>query len=556
SGLVLSACTFGSHPGRSLGQPATAPPSFAWGFDQAFSAYNANTAEADMPGNLAVLQQVLRGFWYYAPNGALIPDTEYGTYQKLSDNPLTVRYTFNPKATWSDGVPMGCADAVLTWLANSGVTGSNGFSAASTDGYRNMTKPKCAAGDKSFTVVYKKPFADWDSMFGSPQILPAHVLQTAAGVPDLITAADRPNSFQVLQAATAYNTIWRLTRGPIRPAMMPSDGPYTITAWDPGRSLTLTANHRWWGKPPRSSTLVVRYLADDVQLQALLAGDINAMDPQPQLAMVTRLKTAAGRVRYSIGDSSTFEHLDFNFGGVFKDRNLRLAFAKCVPRQQIVNSLIKPVNPNATVLDSRFVLPFQPAYPGFIAGNGGQPYDRLDIGGGKNLVSASGQKQPITVRLGWLKDPQMLNTRRVDTLAMVRDSCRRAGFNVVDAGSADFYRKGLPNSQFDVAMFGWDSSPRVTAADDVYMTKGDSNFGRFSDPQIDKLFAQLSVETDKTRQAALLKQIDTRLWADLATIPLFAVPGMLGTTPSAQGIAYNATQQNLTWNAYDWTVAP
>src|SRR5262249_52460538 len=150
----------------------------------------------------------------------------------------------------------------------------------------------------------------------------------------LISAADRPTSFEVLRLATTYNTIWRLARGQIKRAMMPSGGPYTITAWDPGRSLTLTANPRWWGTPPKSSTLLVRYLGDDAQLPALREGDINGRAPQPRVAMVPRLKPAVGRVRYSIGESSTFEPLDFNFGGVFKDRNLRLAFAKCLPRQQ------------------------------------------------------------------------------------------------------------------------------------------------------------------------------------------------------------------------------
>ena len=41
------------------------------------------------------------------------PNTEFGTYEKTSDDPLTVTYTFNDKAVWSDGVPIDCDDALL-----------------------------------------------------------------------------------------------------------------------------------------------------------------------------------------------------------------------------------------------------------------------------------------------------------------------------------------------------------------------------------------------------------------------------------------------------------
>lgn len=44
----------------------------------------------------------------------------------------------------------------------------------------------------------------------------------------------------------------------------------------------------------------------------------------------------------------TWEHVDFNFAGtsVFKDdADLRKAFAMCIPREQIVEQLIKPLNP-------------------------------------------------------------------------------------------------------------------------------------------------------------------------------------------------------------------
>ena len=40
--------------------------------------------------------------------------------EKVSDNPLTVKYTINEGVKWSDGTPVTAADLVLQWAAFSG----------------------------------------------------------------------------------------------------------------------------------------------------------------------------------------------------------------------------------------------------------------------------------------------------------------------------------------------------------------------------------------------------------------------------------------------------
>jgi peptide/nickel transport system substrate-binding protein len=288
-------------------------------------------------------------------------------------------------------------------------------------------------------------------------------------------------------------------------------------------------------------------------VQALQNGEIDAMDPQPQVELVNQLKGLGDKVKFSTHDAYTFEHVDFNFRGAFADKNLREAFAKCIPRQQIVDNLIKPQNPNANILQSRYVFPFQPSYSQFENGVGGEKYNTVDIAGAKQLLAAAG-KTGLTVRVGWRKDPAQINKRRVDTLALIAASCKQAGFNVVDAGTADFFEKALPEGNFDVAMYAWIGSPLVTGSSAIYVSKGDSNYDKYASPTVDSLTSQLNSETDTTKQVDLMKQIDTQLWTDLATIPLFAHPGLLATSPDVEGVEYNATQQELLWNAQEWSL--
>jgi peptide/nickel transport system substrate-binding protein len=551
--LFLSACASGDDSDDTASQQTTAPITVRWAHEQEFASYNGNTADGNSIANNAVLTQLVSGFWVFAPDGSIQPNKDFGSFEKTSDSPLTVKYTFNEKAAWSDGEAIDCDDFVLAWLANSGVSGEEGFSSAATFGYEDQNKPACKDGDKTVTVTYKKPFADWAGLYGSPTILPAHLVEKNGDVPDIIAAADTPTAPTLKKAQTFYNEAWNVNPGQIKPDIMLSSGFYQLTGWQAGQSLTLTANAKWWGTPPKAKTLVIRYLGGDQQAQALQNGEVDAVDPQPQVELVNQLKALGDKVKFSTHDQYTFEHLDFNFRGEFKDKNLREAFAKCVPRQQIVDNLIKPQNPNSKILQSRYVFPFQPDYSKFETGVGGEKYNTVDIAGAKQLVDAAG-KTGMTVRVGWRKDPAQLNKRRVDTLALVAASCKQAGFNVVDTGTADFFEKALPEGNFDVAMYAWTGSPLVTGSSAIYVTKGESNYQAYTSPVVDQATSQLNQEIDTAKQVDLMVQIDKQLWTDLATIPLFAFPGILATSPDIEGVEYNATQQELLWNAQNWSL--
>ena len=415
-----------------------------------------------------------------------------------------------------------------------------------------MQAPQCKAGDKNFTIVYKKSFADWSSRFGPAEIVPAHVVEEQSGMTKtFVDYASDPTSPDLAKAIAFWNKGWAFNPGQLNKAIIPSSGPYLIDSWAAGQSLTLKANPSWWGTPPKTGTIVLRYIGGPQQAQALQNGEVQAMDPQPQVDVVNQLKALGNTITFSTSDQYTYEHLDFSFKGEFKDKTLREAFAKCVPRQQIVDNLIKPLNPDAQILQSRFVFPFQPAYSQFATGVGGQAYDSVDIAGAKKLLAG----RTPTVRIGWRKDPAQLNQRRADTLALIQASCAKAGFKVVDTGTPTFFDKEWPAGNFDVAMFAWSGSPLATGTVGIYDSNSSQNPGGYSNPRVDALDQQLTTEIDKSAQVKTQLQLDTVLWSDLATIPLFAFPAVFAAAKNAQGLQYNATQADLSWNAADWSLS-
>lgn len=541
--------------------PTTADATITYGTAREFSSYNNNTAEDASPANAAVLNHVLRGFWYFGPDGERVPDLEFGTFEQISSNPQTVQYTFADGAVWSDGEAIDCDDAVLAWAANVGrwptgqrdqYTGAKltAFSAFNAASWADVSMPQCADGDRSFTVRFDRVFADWTSLFGQGSILPAHIVEKRSGVKDLIPAVEAGKIATMKKLGQAYNTTWRFRSGKYDAALAPSAGPYQVASWKPGQALTLEPNPQWWGTPPAVRTIEFRTIPEDKQPQALIDGQVQVINPVPTEAILKALDAAGPAVQVSSRDSFSWEHLDFNHDGPFASRALRQAFAKCVPRQQIVDELVKPTNPQAQVLQSRLRLPFQEGYEQ-AAATGGQAYTEVDVAGARKILKDA-KKLGTRVDIAYLTP----DLRRENEVKLIKKSCDQAGFKVVDRGSYTFFSSELERGDFDVALYAWTSSAMLTQTYSIYVTKGTQNFTGYSDKNVDLLQKRLYSELDPDRQQALLQQLDTALWDDLATLPLFALPALLATGPQVQGVQYNPSWAGPTWNVNAWTRSP
>jgi ABC-type transport system substrate-binding protein len=549
--LVLAACTGGGSDDETSDDTSNEPVTFTYAYEQEWQAYNTGTTLTNASQNQIPMNRVLLGFWYFAPDGSVAQEEDFGSYEKTSDDPLTVEYTFADDAVWSDGEPIDCDDAWLSWYAQSGQTDT--FKPVSTDGYEDIKTVDCADGDKTFTVTYDKPYADWVANFGA--ILPAHIVEQEAGFDDFIAAVEDKDTKGLEKAGTFWTNGWTFKPGELPdPSLIPSSGPYVISKWESGNSLTLKANENYYGDAPAAETVVIRFIAATAQAQALENGEIQAMDPQPEPDINKQLERLGDSIVFEGSDQFTFEHYDFNFDGAFKDKALREAFALCLPRQTIVDNLIKPQNPEAIVLDSRYFLPFQAEYEEVATAITPEEYKTQDIDQARQIMEDA-DAVGTRIRLGYI----LPNDRRAAEAQLVQDACGPdgAGFEVVDEGDKTFFNANgaLVTGNFDVALFAWTGSPLVTGSSSIYVTDGGSNYGNYSNKEVDELTAELNQTTDPDAQKDLIIQIETILWDDLATIPAFAFPGIVAYDADASGVVYNATQSGLTWNMQDWSTS-
>jgi peptide/nickel transport system substrate-binding protein len=537
-----------------------------------FTGYNYGASPTNLQSNVIVTNQVVPSVAYFDNKGAVQFDKNIvDSVEKTSDDPLTILYTFNTAALWDDGSPIGCEDMYLYWIANNGTLktiDSSGkqvtiFQTVSTTGFDVTKSVECSPDGRAVTWTYSEPFADWKGQITSRGWVPAHVVAKGAG---LASAADIRKAYEdgdmttLQKVANFWNAGFGADQG-LKKDVMLSGGPYAIDDFQVEQSLTLVRNPHYWGPPATVGKIVFRIISDDTaQVQALAKQEVQVIQPQPDPDLLNQLKGMSG-VTSSVESGFTFEHFDFNFQNpLFQDRAVRQAIAYCLPRQEILDKLIKPINDKAELTQNRMFFPFQDDYKDTSGGT----YDTVDIGKAKSALEAAGytldgsayQKGGQKVEFKLLhKD----NARRTREQQLIQTSCAQAGISVVDDSDPNWSARAA-KGQFDAVIFAWVANPLLSQQRSIYKTPADTtnlnqNFGYYSNAEVDELTDRLASETDPTKLPGIANQADTLIWDDLATIPLFQFPEVVAYADNVSGVLYNPTQSGLTWNDNVWDVA-
>ena len=524
-----------------------------------FLSYNGLQSNTYTTYNSAVADRMFSSFWYFGTDGSIIPNEDFGTYEKTSDDPLTVKYTISDDAKWSDGTPVTAGDFIVHWAANNDTVKAEGsetplFDSISFEQGKYIPEaPEGEADGKEFTVTYPEPYADWEILISTA--LPAHIVAKEAGMSfeELVTAAKEKDVEALTPAAEFWNDGWDFSPGELPDAsLVPSMGPYKFKdgGWQAGQSITLEANPEYWGTPPATKELVLRFADPKTHVQALQNGDLDVIEPQATVDTLQQLEGLGEDVNVQTGDQLTWEHVDYNRGegSVFADSpELREAFALCLPRQQIVDNLIKPIYADAQVMNLREVFPFQDKYQEVVDEAYPKEMDEPNIEKAKELVEKSGVSKP-TVRLGY----QAGNQRRTETVALIKSSCDQAGFDVQDANSPVFFKEVMPAGDYDAALYAWAGSGQKASGANIYQSDGAQNQQSYNNPEVDAAWDKLATSLDENEQLEQVKTIEKLLWEDFQAIPLYAHPGLVGHKADVANVRDTAAQSGALWNVEQW----
>lgn len=578
SALVLAGC---STPQSEVVEDSTV--TVAW--NQPFYSYNGNTSFGNATANNNIIYSTNSWFNYYNNVPELVKDESFGSYELVSEDPLTVTYTVNEGVKWSDGTAVDAADLLLVWAANSGVLNTPDFDPSDftdpdtgeftedfpTDvvffdgaigaGLEKVgSVPEIGDDGRSITLVYDEQFVDWELAF--PQGLPAHVVaKNALGLDDNAEAktalieAIQDNDTEALAAISSFwNSGFNFSEMPSDPELVLATGPYVITDFVADQYIELSANPEYTGDhTPQVETITVRFIPDPLAaVQALENGEVDVIQPQATADVADALAAIDG-ITVLGGYEGTYEHIDLQFdnskSGHFNNPLIREAFLKTVPRQQIVDTLIKPLQPDAEVRNSQLFLPGAEGYDETVENNGmAANFGEVDIEGAKALLAEAGVANPEVCILYATNNP-----RRVNEFALIQASANEAGFNVTDCGSPQWGGLLGTAGAYDATFFGWQStSLGVTNASANYITGGINNLNFYSNPEVDELLGQLDVTFDAAEQIEIQLQIDKLLMDDFYGLTIFQFPSTAAYSDRVANIAPSTLAPTIFWNVWEW----
>lgn len=585
--LALSACA-GPGPVNSRAINEQKVATVSW--NQPFYSYNGESSSGNNVTNNNVIYMTNEQAGYYNNELKLTPNPKFATYEKVSDNPLKVKITLADTATWSDGVPVTASDVVLSWAAHSTNfnnhqvqtdddgnvksqnTGSQVYFNSADTGFALIKDfPEIGDNNKSVTFTYSKPYVDWEVNAARVTVgLPAHIVaKKALGTADptaasqaLMDAFQKKDNAALSKISNTWNTAFDMVNMPADKDLVVSNGPYTISDLKENQFITLKKNPNYKGDHvPSIDTVTIRFVTEaQANVTALQNGEVLVAQPQSTSDILKQLQ-GLSNVNVATSQGATYEHVDvvFNNGGPFdpasyggdaaKALKVRQAFLTSVPRQSIVDNIVKPLNPDATIRNSLAVVPGSPNYNDAVASNGMEStYGGGDTAKAKKLLQEAGVTNP-TVR--FLYDNT--NTRRQQEFTYIRDAAKAAGFTVVDKGSKDWSTMLPNNKQYDASLFGWQStSTGVAESDATFRTKGQNNYGGYSSAKVDGLLNELQVATDPAKQKTILQDVEKQLVADAFSLPIFQFPEITASSNKLENVSSIALSPTYFWNFWEW----
>lgn len=547
----MAACSSTSSSSSSAAASAGAVKSggtLTYALDEDVAGFNVLQADDSEFVLNEILDQVWPSVYIIQPNLSLSLNTNIVTsVAETSTSPQTIVYQINPKATWSDGTPISAADFIYNWQSQSGNpaykdVGGKAFLPASTAGFASIKSVTGSNNGKTVTVVFATPFSDWKSLFGGgTPMIPAHIAEKVG-----------------------FNSGFQN----FGPAVQVSGGPYEIQSYTQGEDLVEVPNPHYWGVHGNLSKIVFRFITDDSQIPpAMQNGEVNLANPALASVAFNDAVKSLPNTTTTVTPGLEFQHMDFNQSNPYLAlADVRHAIAYGTNRAQMVQRIVGPLTSAIQPLQNRIFMPIQPQYSNTSGG-----YGAFNTSMAESLLKSSNMTmgsdgyfhpnfgpekgQDLTLSISTTSGVPV----RAEIEQLFQADMKAIGIkiNIQNYNANTLFGTVGPKSEFQIIEFAWVSTPFASGNQAIYCSYTNAavcgeNWDHYANSQVDSLFNQAISTTNEHDAAVLYNQIDTILWKDMVTLPLFEQPDLYSWTSSYGNIIPNPSSVGVPWNAQVW----
>jgi peptide/nickel transport system substrate-binding protein len=569
-GVVAGATTTTTTTAPAVTYVGVAGRSVSFGMTQSPSGCNPHTTAGDTPATQLVLNAVLPSPFFVNASGVVEQNANLlvGNQAELvSTKPETIVYTLNPKAVWSDGVPITAKDFIYAWTQQRGDPTSDPTTVASTAGYRDIRSVKGSDDGRTVTVIFRTPFADWEMLFSD--LLPAHIMEKTGWNP----------------ACTTVNPAIDLSGGPFRIAK--------VTA----QSIVLRANPTWWGTKPNSRRVNVDIADDSTQLAQWVSTDkVQVALPGDLTPSFLDEMTSLPGVQSQIALSGSILEMEMASGpNSVLSPEMRQAIALSVDREALTTRQADWALSSVQVATSHL---FAQGEPGYHTTPSTTPTTTpsaapttstststtvIDQGGTVNfpVVPSPTEASDLMVTSGyfrtgtgtWHNDFSVTLTLNLavdesdpwaaSVAPQLQSQLESAGFSVSLTPERSAVAAGelLADGTADVALIPRTSTPFLSESVAWYSNllgapgqNGSQNWTNYDNGTFANLVTQASAQLNKNTATTEYQAADVQLWSDLVALPLFTEPSALISSRKVGYVTPTPTSNSLLWYAQYWDV--
>jgi len=305
-------------------------------------------------------------------------------------------------------------------------------------------------------------------------------------------------------------------------------GAYQITGWQPDQKITMTINKGWWDKHSGNVTEVIYtpIKSDPTRVAALLSGELDMLTdlPTQDVARIrgdSRLKVLDGnevRTIYLALDmfSPELKYSDVKGKNPFKDKRVREALSIAIDRELIKRNTMRGLSLPASIMVAPGVNGHTPELDVAI---------KADAEKAKKLLADAGYPNGFEIQLN-CPNNRYVNDEEICQNITVMWARIGVKTKLAAESMATFIQK-VQNFDTSAYLLGWGVATmdaqytlqslvrtKTTGAD------GNFNFGRVSDPEVDRLVDAMKSEVDQTKRNAMIRDALVRTRDEVLLIPL------------------------------------
>ena len=569
------------------------------------TSFNSGTPDTNLTINSKVGNLSGIGFLYINDKKNVIRNTTFGNFKIVKNNATDFRiaYTVNPGLVWSDGTPINGVDLLMSHVLSSnkysieaglGNPDSDDVPAFNSNGYGGtysdniVGQPVLSADKMTLTLQFKQKIANWD-LYG-PGPSPVHTLVLLAegkkglqSVKDNEAARDRfyaayntKNTAVLKSIGKVWSEAYNITEvnSSTNELLFVGNGGFLVDSAVTKSSVTLKKNPKYNSGPKLSGTIdtvIFKFIADGTAAaQALANGELDVYSGQPTADAVAALKKLSN-VNLIGGINACYEHWDTrvnaapgqpDYNGLFKGHggkgaDLRKAFLLAIPRQEINEKLIVPINPNAPMyLGSTFIAPGFEGYERLIANNGSSYYvgsqDALNAKAlrlVRKYYPTASASNPVKVNVLVPGN----NPRRAAEFALAKANALKAGFDLVGDVQASWSPK-IQLSTYDAQFFAYCPSAVTQAGSNAnFQLGGGNNRNGINLPQLDTILNKLQLPMDNRTFISTVIAAERIIHAEGLTSGVFLHPAVTAVNKDLKGIKPSPLSDDVVWNWWEWS---